>query len=93
MNAKDALEGLKKKALADEALRKRLLETRRDASPYTAFCKISTDEGFPISEMELVALGEETYAEIRRSTNGGGENSPLLEWEDDYYELFLTGLE
>ena len=28
----------------------------------------------------------------RISTNGGGENSPLLEWEDDYYELFLAEL-
>jgi hypothetical protein len=92
MDAKEALEGLKKKALTDEDLRSRLLGTRQSSDPYSAFCKISTQEGFPITEMELLALGEETYAQIRRSTNGGGENSPLLEWEDDYYELFLTGL-
>lgn len=30
---------------------------------------------------------------MRRSTNGGGENSPLLAGEDDYYELFLSELE
>ena len=30
---------------------------------------------------------------MRRSTNGGGENSPMLEGEDDYYELFLASLE
>ena len=89
---KEALEGLKKKARADEDLKKRLLATREAPDPLTRFCTISTEEGFPITEMELVALGEETYAEIRRSTNGGGENSPLLEWEDDYYELFLSGL-
>jgi hypothetical protein len=29
---------------------------------------------------------------MRRSTNGGGENSPLLVSEDDYYELFLEEL-
>ena len=29
---------------------------------------------------------------MRRSTNGGGENSPLLVGEDDYYELFLEEL-
>ena len=37
--------------------------------------------------------GEEFYAEIKRSTNGGGENSPALEGEDDFYELFLAALE
>jgi hypothetical protein len=30
---------------------------------------------------------------MRRSTNGGGENSPMLEGEDDYYELFLSDLQ
>ena len=37
--------------------------------------------------------GEEFYAEIKRSTNGGGENSPAPEGEDDFYELFLAALE
>ena len=37
--------------------------------------------------------GESFYAEIKRSTNGGGENSPMLEGEDDFYELFFAGLE
>lgn len=92
MDTKEALESLKKKARKDEALRERLLATRQSSDPYSAFCHISTQEGFPITVMELVALGEESYAEIRRSTNGGGENSPLLAWEDDYYEMFLTGL-
>ncbi len=92
MDPKEALEGLKKKALSDHALRERLLKTRESSDPYSTFCTIASQEGCPITPMELVALGEESYAEIRRSTNGGGENSPLLEWEDDYYEMFLTGL-
>lgn len=29
---------------------------------------------------------------MRRSTNGGGENSPLLQGEDDLYEMFLVEL-
>ena len=90
---KEKLEELKRKAKLDDDLRRRLLATKKSSQPLTDFCRISTEEGFPVTEMELVALGEETYAEIRRSTNGGGENSPLLEWEDDYYELFMTGLE
>ena len=43
--------------------------------------------------MELVDAGEAFYASMRRSTNGGGENSPMLEGEDDFYELFFAGLE
>ena len=36
---------------------------------------------------------EDSYAAMRRSTNGGGENSPLLAGEDDLYEMFLVELE
>ena len=36
--------------------------------------------------------GEDSYAAMRRSTNGGGENSPLLQGEDDLYEMFLIEL-
>jgi hypothetical protein len=42
--------------------------------------------------MDLISAGEDYYAAMRRSTNGGGENSPMLEGEDDYYELFLSDL-
>ena len=28
--------------------------------------------------MDLITAGEEAYAAMRRSTNGGGENSPML---------------
>ena len=44
-------------------------------------------------DMDLITAGEEFYATMRRSTNGGGENSPMLEGEDDFYELFFAGLE
>ena len=43
-------------------------------------------------EMDLLSAGEDYYAAMRRSTNGGGENSPLLTGEDDYYELFMEQL-
>ena len=29
---------------------------------------------------------------MKRSTNGGGENSPILEGEDDFYEDFFVPL-
>jgi hypothetical protein len=43
--------------------------------------------------MNLVSAGEDFYATMRRSTNGGGENSPKLEGEDDFYELLMASLE
>ncbi len=48
--------------------------------------------GYEIYDMDLITAGEEAYAAMRRSTNGGGENSPMLEVEDDLYELFFAGL-
>ena len=41
----------------------------------------------------LIAAGEEFHAAMKRSTNGGGENSPMIEAEDDFYELFFANLE
>ena len=92
MEVWEALEGLKKKARSDEKLRQRLLETENHVNPVSTFCRISTEEGFPLYEMDLIACGEDSYASMKRSTNGGGENSPVLEGEDDYYELFLMEL-
>ena len=60
--------------------------------PLTAFCRKCQEYGYPIYEMEIVLAGEEFYATMKRSTNGGGENSPMLEGEDDFYELFFAGL-
>ncbi|MCD8348209.1 MAG: hypothetical protein LUD16_09750 [Lachnospiraceae bacterium] len=45
-----------------------------------------------LAEMDVIAAREESYAAMKRSTNGGGENSPMLEAEDDYYELFFAEL-
>ncbi|MCD7883646.1 MAG: hypothetical protein LUI87_08085 [Lachnospiraceae bacterium] len=35
-----------------------------------------------LAEMDVIAAVEESYAAMKRSTNGGGENSPMLEAED-----------
>lgn len=92
MEIAEMLDELKRKAEKDDVLREELLATRQDKNPLTAFCAKCREYGYPIYEMELIAAGEEAYAAMRRSTNGGGENSPLLEGEDDYYELFFAGL-
>ncbi len=93
MEVWEALEGLKQKARNDETLRRLILDTRTAVNPVSAFCRISTEAGFPLYEMDLISCGEDSYAAMKRSTNGGGENSPMLAGEDDYYELFLTELQ
>lgn len=92
MEIPEMLDELKQKALHDETLRQELLDTKKDPQPLSAFCRKCQEKGYPIYEMELVLAGEEFYATMKRSTNGGGENSPMLEGEDDFYELFFAGL-
>lgn len=92
MEIPEMLDELKQKALHDENLRQELLATREDPQPLTVFCRKCQEKGYPICEMELILAGEEFYATMKRSTNGGGENSPMLEGEDDFYELFFAGL-
>lgn len=49
--------------------------------------------GYELYPMDVVQAGDEFYAAMKRSTNGGGENSPVLTGEDDPYELFFAGLQ
>lgn len=93
MTVQDTLEILYKKAKEDESLRTKLLATRGQDNCVKKFCKISTEAGCALSAFELVTAGEDAYAAMRRSTNGGGENSPLLKGEDDLYEMFLIQLD
>ena len=86
------LDELLQKAKKDEKLKQTLLATRQEKNPLSAFCRVCQELGYPVYEMELIEVGEEFYASMRRSTNGGGENSPMLEGEDDFYELFFAGL-
>ena len=78
--------------MENKELRETLLATRKEKNPLEAFCRICRQQGYELYPMEVVQAGEEFYATMRRSTNGGGENSPLLEGEDDFYELLLATL-
>lgn len=89
MQTEEMLEELLKKAKVDMSLRQKLFDTRNEKNPVSAFCKTCRELGYEIYDMDLISAGEEFYATMRRSTNGGGENSPMLEGEDDFYELFL----
>ncbi len=92
MNLGETLDELKRKAKKDPALRQMLLATRDEKNPLSAFCSVCRQLGYEVYEMDLIQEAEEAYAAMRRSTNGGGENSPLLSGEDDYYEMFFADL-
>ena len=92
MNIYDELENLKSQARSNPTLAKALLSTREKPNPVSEFCRIAQEAGCTFSAMDLISAGEDSYAAMRRSTNGGGENSPLLQGEDDLYEMFLIEL-
>ena len=87
------LDELREKALKDHQICQELMDTRKSEHPLASFCAKCRELGYEIYEMDLITAGEEFYATMRRSTNGGGENSPKLEGEDDFYELFFASLE
>ena len=93
MKVLDELERFQEAALKNKALREQILATESEEEPLSAFCRLAREKGFEIYEMDLVYAGEEAYAGMRRATNGGGENSPMLENEDDYYSLFMAAIE
>lgn len=92
MDTAEILYELQKKALKDEILRMKFLETENEKESLDKFCKICREEGYEIYPMDVIIAGEESYAAMKRSTNGGGENAPMLDGEDDFYELFLAAL-
>ncbi|SNU05590.1 hypothetical protein SAMN06297422_10469 [Lachnospiraceae bacterium] len=93
MDVGEKLEQLKNLSIADVSLKQRLLDTKTSETPLSDFCRIAREAGVELYEMDVVAFGEDSYAAMRRSTNGGGENAPLLKWENDAYEMFMAELE
>ena len=86
------LDELQHKALHNPDIRNKLLDTAQEKDPLTAFCRVCRELGYEIYEMDLICAGEEFHAAMKRSTNGGGENSPMLAGEDDFYELFMSSI-
>ena len=93
MDLQDLLAGLRHLAKEDSSVRDRLLATRDMEKGVETFCALSKEYGYPIDVVELAFAGENDYAHMRRATNGGGENSPVLLGEEDYYDLFMSELE
>lgn len=93
MNTVGMLDEIQNRTLHDEDLRTKFLKTREEKDPLGAFCALCRELGYELYPMDVIEAGEEFYAEMKRSTNGGGENSPVLEGENDLYELFFASLE
>ena len=92
MNIFEMLEEIHHKALRDESLKEKILATESTKDPLDEFCKVCQQEGYEIYPMDVIIAGEESYAAMKRSSNGGGENAPMLDGEDDFYELNLAAL-
>lgn len=86
------LEELRIRVQEDAELRERFIKTRESETPLSSFCTLCRELGYDIYEMDIISAGEDFYAAMKRSTNGGGENSPKLKLEDDFYEMFFAGL-
>lgn len=86
------LDELQHKAQKNEELKQQILATRTAKDPLQKFCEICRAYGYEIYEMDVICAGEEFHAAMKRSTNGGGENSPMLGEEDDFYEMFMASL-
>lgn len=87
------LDELQQKTRRNPEWKEQFFKSREAKDPLSDFCRLCREFGYEIYEMDMINAGEDFYAAMRRSTNGGGENSPKLEGEDDFYELFFAGLE
>lgn len=87
------LDELQQKTRKNPEWREAFFRSREAGDPLSEFCRLCREFGYEIYEMDMINAGEDFYASMRRSTNGGGENSPKLAGEDDFYELFFAGLE
>ena len=59
MEVYEALTLLRDKAAKDPALRNNLLETRNSRTPLSDFCRLSTQAGIELYEMDLLSAGED----------------------------------
>ena len=92
MTAMEILDELQHRARQNKELKDKFINTRNAQNPLQEFCRISREEGLELYPMEVICAGEEFHAAMKRSSNGGGENSPKLKEQDHFYELFLAGL-
>lgn len=92
MNTAEILDQVQNRAGQDSDFRKKLLLTVQTEDPLGNFCGVCRRYGYEIYPMEVIQAGEELYAAMKRSTNGGGENSPVLAGQNDLFEMLMASL-
>ena len=80
---------IKGKAISEAAFREQLLSAYEGDRPIIGVCEVCRDAGIEVYPMDLADADESAYAAMRRSTNGGGENSPHLTWEGEILEALM----
>lgn len=90
MNTFEKLEALTALVKQNEALRRRLLETRIQRDPLAEFCRLAQAAGVALTPGELFAVGQEYSDNQCKSTNGG--NPTPYDAFDDAYENFLASI-
>ena len=83
---------LEQVAREDAAFRNAVLDAYEKHVPLREFCSICRDAGIEVYPMDIVDADETAYAAMRRSTNGGGENSPHLQWEGEIFQDVMKTL-
>ena len=86
------LDQIKEMARENPDFKSRIMEAYLDKKSIVDFCKECNKVGIEIYPMDIADADESVYAAMRRSTNGGGENSPHLSWEENIIEEFVRGL-
>ena len=92
MDTLNVIDELYAAAMNAPQLKNELLASKKAASPLASFCETARKHGFMLYPIDVVTAGEEAHAAMKRSTNGGGENSPMLDAQDDYYIMFMASL-
>ena len=90
MSIDTILEQVREKATADEDFRQRILQAYAGERSIVNFCRECNAAGIEVYPMDIADADEGMYAAMRRSTNGGGENSPHLGWQEEVFETFMV---
>ena len=77
-------------AKRDDAVRKKLLATRKADDPYKSFCDAAQELGYEITLFELADMGQSFCDAMLRSVNGGGTDS-FDSWAD-FYGMFFEAI-
>ncbi len=92
MSVYEKLTLLRDKARADDVLRRKILATADGKNSLTNLCAIARENGIEVYPMDVIAWTEDYHAAMKRSTNGGGENSPMISGWDRFYDMFIMEL-